>query len=78
MPERHPMTKDAQGIPGGGMRGRGGPGTGAGMVGGTLGPLDTAGEDRAQAVLESVREQNRNRPGGLGPEYAFDHDPEEQ
>lgn len=59
-------SETAQGIPGAGMRGRGGPSTGAGMATGAPGPVPTGGEQEAQRLETQVREQLARAPGGKG------------
>lgn len=73
MPDWH----KAQGIPGAGMRGEGGPGTGAGMASGAPPPgpgYCDAEEHEAKALVKAVHDQLAQAPGGLGtvdnrPEY---------
>ena len=59
-------TETGQGIPGAGMRGAGGPSTGAGMATGAPGPVPTGHEQEARKHLSQVKRQLRNAPGGEG------------
>lgn len=70
-----PKWDEAEGIPGAGMRGRGGPSTGAGMASGAPEPgpgYDQAAEAKAEGFLRSVRQQLANAPGGIGATYGRD------
>lgn len=65
------MAMEAQGIPGAGMRGQGGPSTGAGMASGAPAPIP-GGKDGQAELRANVAEQLRGAPGGKGAIFGRD------
>lgn len=61
------MAMEAQGIPGAGMRGTGGPSTGAGMASGAP-PMPGTMEDQTD-LRENVRARMEGDPGGKGAAF---------